>query len=588
MPTTKLANREDARMAAAATAKKVKPRHRRRLIPGWIWVFIALIGLGGVLYGVDYAMGEGKVPRGVTVGGVDIGGLPESQAEQRLINNLGDAVRQPVTVNAGNMSSIIQPATSGMQVDWAATVDQAGQQPLNPITRIRSFFETREVGIISQFREEPLSETLQRVTDDLTRQPSNAKVSINPFGKAHIVDDKAGQTVDREELDSQVRENWLNTSRTVNVDAQVNEANILKDAALEMLDEVIKPATSSPIVFHGRKHADGVLQPENMGEIISFNEKPSKRGHGTFEPVFNVEAARNILNQRLGETEVEFRNAGFDIHGRDIRVIPHQDGVQIKWEETIGDLGKKLLDTKHREHKVIYEDQKATYTTKEAQKASFDDVIGSYTTDGFSADSGVNIRRVAEMVDGAIVLPGETFSLNGHTGPRGEAEGFVKSGIIIDGQAGEAVGGGISQFATTLYNASYFAGMDDVSHTPHSYYISRYPAGREATVYEGAIDLQFRNPFDTPVLIEARAGSNSVTVNLHGVKRVDVESIAGSRTNPTQPQREDGKGSKCFPSSGAPGFTISDTRVIKDLRGRELKRETQTTVYDPQPIVSCD
>src|SRR5699024_1294013 len=96
----------------------------------------------------------------------------------------------------------------------------------------------------------------------------------------------------------------------------------------------------------------------------------------------------------------------------------------------------------------------------------------------------------------------------------------VESGIIIDGQAGEAVGGGISQFATTLYNASYFAGMEDVAHTQHSYYISRYPAGREATVLEGAIDLQFKNPFDTPVLIEASAGSDSVTVRMRGVSRL--------------------------------------------------------------------
>ena len=191
------------------------------------------------------------------------------------------------------------------------------------------------------------------------------------------------------------------------------------------------------------------------------------------------------------------------------------------------------------------------------------------------------------MVNGAIVLPGETFSLNGHTGPRGTAQGFVESGIIIDGHAGKAVGGGISQFATTLYNASYFAGMEDVAHTPHSYYISRYPAGREATVYEGAIDLKFKNPFDTPVRITTDVSGDSVTVRLHGVKQVDVESIPGERTNPTSPKKMELSGDDCSPSSGAPGFTITDTRVVKDLKGKELSRETQRTVYDPQPIVSC-
>ena len=88
---------------------------------------------------------------------------------------------------------------------------------------------------------------------------------------------------------------------------------------------------------------------------------------------------------------------------------------------------------------------------------------------------------------------GETFSLNGATEPRNESNGYVEAGIISEGHASRGVGGGVSQVATTLYNAAYFAGMTDVTHKPHSFYISRYPPGREATVFEGAIDMKFRN-----------------------------------------------------------------------------------------------
>ena len=163
----------------------------------------------------------------------------------------------------------------------------------------------------------------------------------------------------------------------------------------------------------------------------------------------------------------------------------------------------------------------------------------------------------------------------------------MESGIILDGHADTAVGGGISQFATTLYNASYFAGMTDVAHTPHSYYISRYPAGREATVYEGAIDLQFRNDSPYPVRIATSVGGGEVTVSLMGVKTVTVDSINGGRWAETAPEPMSVPGSSCVPSSGTPGFTTSDTRVIYDLAGNELSRETRTTVYDPQPIVRC-
>lgn len=126
-------------------------RKKRRAVPLSLWFLLALLGLGGVLYGVDMAMSEGQVPRGVTVGGVDIGGMGSAQAEQRLRNDLGNKVREPVTVKAGNMSSKLEPTQSGLRVDWEKTVAQAGKQPLNPITRIKSFFEKREVGIVSEF-----------------------------------------------------------------------------------------------------------------------------------------------------------------------------------------------------------------------------------------------------------------------------------------------------------------------------------------------------------------------------------------------------------------------------------------------------
>ncbi|KAB1503170.1 hypothetical protein F7230_06445 [Corynebacterium sp. 320] len=564
----------------------VKPRHRRRQkqrrIPLWIWGLLLLTGLGGVVYGVDYAMSEGQLPRGVTVGGVEIGGMSPNQAEQRLRNELGESVRKPVTIEAGTLTSVIEPTQSGLQVNWPGTVDQAGQQPLNPITRLTSFWKKREVGIVSSFNDANLDRSILRVERELDRPAENAALAVDDRGKADIKNDIPGQHVDRAVLREGIERQWLNKTRTVKVDADVINAAIRVDAAKALAKDIVEPATSGPLTFKGRDNVTAEIRPEDMGKILTFPEEGD-----TLRVDWNMDAAKDILQPQLASTEVEFRNANFRISGNDVTVIPHSDGVSIKWDQTLEDFQGKALNKKEREHEVFYEDKKATYTTEQAKNARFDDVMGEFTTGGFSSASGVNIRRVAEMVDGAIVLPGETFSLNGHTGPRGEAQGFVKSGIILNGKADEAVGGGISQFATTLYNASYFAGMDDVAHKPHSYYISRYPEGREATVYEGAIDLKFKNPFNTPARIVATTTSNSVTVKLMGVKHVNVESITGPRTNPTQPQVRQGSGDKCIPSSGAPGFTVTDTRVVKDLSGKELRRNTTTTKYDPNPIVRC-
>lgn len=563
------------------TATADAPGRRKRSL-WWLWTLIGVLGLGGVLYATDIIMSEGNVPRGVTVGGVDIGDMSYSQAEARLRNELAPGTRESVEVTAGDMSTNIDPMTSGLAVDWAGTIEQAGQQPMNPITRVMSFFQEREVGIVSTFDDGQLDTTLERVEGDLTRDPENATLAIDEQGAADIGDDVPGQTVDTDEVRVAVKDHWLNADRSVSIDAEVTEADVLRDAADAAVTEYVDKVTDGDVVFTGRDDTDGVLTPGDMGKIVTFEPED-----GALEPEWNTEAAQEILSEQLGSTEVEFRNASFEADGRDLKVIPSQDGVLINWEDTLDPIEDKLMETGERTNEVAYDEKDATYTTEMAERASFDDVVGSFSSGGFASDSGVNIRRTAELVDGAIVLPGETFSLNGHTGPRGEAQGFVDAGIIQDGRADRAVGGGISQFATTLYNASYFAGMEDVAHTPHSYYIDRYPAGREATVFEGAIDLQFKNTYDTPVLIEASADSSEVTVRLRGVKHVEVESDSGPRTNYTDPQRREVSGDDCSPSSGGRGFTITDTRTIKDLDGGVVSRETTTTVYDPQPIITC-
>jgi hypothetical protein len=165
-------------------------------------------------------------------------------------------------------------------------------------------------------------------------------------------------------------------------------------------------------------------------------------------------------------------------------------------------------------------------------------VIGQFTTYYDCCESRVtNIHLIADAVNGAIVEPGGTWSINDHVGQRTRAKGYVPAGAIIGGELvccdhPANIGGGTSQFATTLYNAVFFAGLEDVTHTPHSIYFSRYPLGHEATLGWTTPDLEFRNDTDAPVTIEASHTSTSVTVRLIGVSdgRSVQSSVSGSAT----------------------------------------------------------
>ncbi|KPH74106.1 hypothetical protein AFK72_10305 [Corynebacterium ulcerans] len=540
-------------------------------------VVLGIALLGGVGYGTDYVINQGSVPRGTSVGGINIGGMDKDEAISTLKKGL--ALSAQVQITAGEQHSSLSPEASGLGVDWEKTIDGAGAQSANPFTRLASFFTTHEINIVSTVDEAKLTPQLDRVEKELTPAPQDASLDIHG-GKVNSHASVNGQSLSRQELNSAVVSDWLKPD---GVNVKVNTTKpAIGESALKKAEETANAALQGPLVLHGRDNIDGFIPVERLAEVLTFVPD-----NDSLRPDINVEAAKGIFLENLGVTEVKRQNANIIFRGGTKTVTPSVDGITIDWEKTLENFHERVTSKDKRIFDAVYIDEPATFTTEQAERATFDEVVGEFTTGGYSQASGVNIARVAEMVNGAIVAPGDTFSLNGYTGPRGRAQGFVESGVILNGRADKAVGGGISQFATTLYNASYFAGMQDVAHTNHSFYISRYPAGREATVYEGAIDLQFKNTSPYPVRIVTSAGGGNVTVKLTGVKTVNVESINGGRWNYTPPRPIRLSGPDCTPSGGAQGFTTSDTRIVRDLSGNQISRETTTTVYDPSPIVTC-
>ncbi len=198
-----------------------------------------------------------------------------------------------------------------------------------------------------------------------------------------------------------------------------------------------------------------------------------------------------------------------------------------------------------------------------------------------------NIGRAAELINGSLVRAGETWSFNGTVGERTEENGFVEGVIILDDQYERAQGGGVSAVATTMFNAVFFAGVDPVEYGAHSFYIERYPEGREATVAWGSLDLRFLNDSGHAIYILADATDTSVTITFLGTKRYDeVRAETGPRENVTQPERREGEGEDCVPQPPLEGFDVAVDRVFVE-DGRETGRETFSTRYVPRDEVTC-
>jgi vancomycin resistance protein YoaR len=197
----------------------------------------------------------------------------------------------------------------------------------------------------------------------------------------------------------------------------------------------------------------------------------------------------------------------------------------------------------------------------DASARSINALLGTFTTPFACCLPRVtNIRLIARTVDGTLIAPGQSFSLNDVVGKRTKAKGYVEAPFILDGELSTDVGGGVSQFATTTFNAAFFAGLRLDRHQAHSFYISRYPPGREATVNYPSIDLQWTNTTSAPVLVRANTTATSLTVAIFG--RGDGR-IVQALSGPRQP---------------APGrnFRISVSRILT-VPGLAPARETFTT-----------
>ncbi|MGN6018619.1 VanW family protein [Corynebacterium striatum] len=549
---------------------------------GWritLGVIVGLLLIAGIAYTWDVIANQGKVPRATSVGGVDISSMERTAAVEKLERELGDVETKPVNVTSGEKSSQLVPAESGLTLNYQKAVDGIPDASYNPVTRLFSFVKaTKEIPVAVDIDDTALDGALERVKNELSFAPKDGMLELNN-GQLKVTKPVLGQTVEPDDLKNSITENWLDPAG-VEVEPVEVEPAINDDAIEAMRTGDVAKALDNPLTINGENNVAGTLRKDEIAQFVSIEAKDAK-----LELKVDTPKAQQLFEERMDGAQVPGQNAKISFSGDKMNVTPSVDGSIIDWEKTLKDFDKRVKGDE-RTWDADYKPDPAEYTTEMAEKATFNDTVSEFSTGGFSGASGENIRRVAAQVDGAVVNPGETFSLNGYTGPRGTAQGYVESGIIINGHSGTAVGGGISQFATTLYNAAYFAGFEDVAHTPHSYYISRYPAGREATVYEGSIDLQFKNTTNTPVRIETSFGGGKITVRFKGVKTYNVESVNNGRWATTQPTRMS-VGENCSPSSGAPGFTTSDTRIIKDLSGREVSRETTTTVYDPQPIVSC-
>lgn len=163
----------------------------------------------------------------------------------------------------------------------------------------------------------------------------------------------------------------------------------------------------------------------------------------------------------------------------------------------------------------------------------FSDVLGSKTTYYNTSVTGrsTNIRLATEAIDGTVLQPGETFSLNGVVGRRTAAKGYQTAIIFQNGKQVEGLGGGVCQVSSTVYGAVLYADLQVTERSSHQFQVSYTPVSQDAAVYYGSQDFQFVNDTDNPIKIAASASNGSLTVTIYGTKTTEKKVTLSSKSS---------------------------------------------------------
>lgn len=499
-------------------------KHRRAL---FITVPIAILLLPLGIYLVDRATAHDTIARNVMVEGVDVGGLNIADATIAVETYENDLRSSSGVFTVNGSTFKLSPVEIGLDADVASAIAAASE------ARNTGSFLARFASWLASFSKSeqvPLEITFDRDAIDSVFDAWEGTAVSNPaFEGAVVVIDgvvvpqypRSGEGIDRAFAVTQMEREMSRLDKTGVVVPVIEVRPVLTNAQIDATAAEVRTMISEPIqmissevgfrvTFDTKDLAAAVIAgiSEDGTEIVS-----------TFDP----EVVLAILEPRRTEYEILPVNARVDVNLETdvISVIPGRSGPLLDVDGLIASMKAASLGAKTGEFPLLVGAQ-PELTTEQAQALTTLKPLGGFTTaHPANEDRVINIQAMADEVDGAIVPPGETWSINDHVGERTEAKGYVAAWAIINGvpyccDHAANIGGGVSQFGTTMFNAIFYSCLEDVEHRPHSLYFTRYPMGREATLGVPGPDVSFRNNTDSPVLIKTAYTSTSITVKMYG------------------------------------------------------------------------
>ncbi len=544
-------------------------------------VAILLMPLG--IYIADQATSKDAIARNVMVSSVPVGGLTPGDATIAVAEYEESLRESPGVFTVNGATFQLDPVEIGLSADVPTAVAAATEARTSggPVSRflswIVSFSKSEDIPLDVSFDDEAISNVFDAWEATAVPNPAfNGGVAV-VNGEVVPEYPRSGEAIDREFAHTQVVNEMSRLDKAGVVVPVVEQTPKLTNADIDaaaaemaqMIDSEIRltsPDVGFRVAFSPAQLASAATAEvsDDGSEIVT-----------TFDP----DVVLSILEPRRSEYEIQPINAQIDINVETdaIKVIAGRSGTLLDIDGLIVEMKAAALGSGTGLFPLLV-GAEPELTTAQAESYTSLKPLGGFTTNHpANQDRVVNIQQMADDVDGAIVLPGTIWSLNDFIGERTEAKGYIRAPAIINGEPyccdhAANIGGGVSQFATTLYNAVFFSCLEDIYHRPHSLYITRYPPGREATLGVPGPDVQFGNNTQTAVVIKTAYTDSSITVKMYGdnggLECTDVtyeptdivkftEELVADKEGKLAP------GERVKERSGTDGFRIRVDRLVK-------------------------
>ncbi|MGL5817241.1 MAG: VanW family protein [Phycicoccus sp.] len=552
---------------------------RRSFIGGLAATGVLLVVVGTYLAAAQWS-GE-RIPRGTTVAGIQVGGLSAGAARDLLGARLADRVDRPLVLTSPAGKVTTTAADLGVGLDVDATVENLTGFTVSPVGLWRQLVGGDAEPAVLTVRDAEFTTAMEAARRTLDTEPAEGSISV-ASGAVKYVAPRQGSRTDIPGTADALRRSW--PGRTTVVVAVDRRAPKVSAAELERVrTEFADIAVSGPVsvTANGKTFT---LTPKQFAPAVVLTPGDD----GTITPRADGPKLAAVVRAAAtaAKAGVAPKDATVTFSGRTPTVKPHVRGVGLD-EKSLQTEVWRAIGSKARSATVATTASEPKFTTAVAQATLPKERISTFTTYFPAGQARVqNIKLATRLINGTYVKPGGQFSMNAILGQRTPEKGYVKAGIIRNGRAAENYGGGISQVSTTIFNAAFFSGMRLDEWTPHYYYISRYPEGREATISWPDLHNTFTNVTDGGVLMELSATDTSITVSFYGTKKWDIEATKSARRDIVAPKTYSDPDPECITQSPVPGFTVDVGRIFRQ-GGTVVKRESYTTRYRPEDDVTC-